>query len=176
MKTLPDGITDVPVNNRDYFKNKKYFSLFLLKKIDTAAIYVETYSYRSFEKDFSPFNNKISHRGDGWRNVYKFYSNGCMNLFAFKDDYEIKKEDIDPERGGLRGVYYLDDKNNIKTDFFGITGYSFICTRLYGVNTRIIEVKGDTLLIKNPSDLTFVEGYVKRKIPEDWLIYKADWQ
>ena len=170
MNTLSNGRTKVPAEN-NYFKNKKYFSVSLLEKIDTAAIYVEAYSYRSSKEDFSPVNNEIARRTDGWYSVYKFYSNGCLNSFYFENDHEIKKEDIDPEREGDRGVYYLDDRNNIIIDQFVIVGYGF--RPIYGIDKNIIKVKGDTLLIKN--DLTRVNVYVKRKIPEDWLIYKADW-
>jgi hypothetical protein len=172
MNTLLDDSTKIPAD-KNYFKNKKYFSVSLLDKIDTAVIYKEDYYYSSNKKDFTPIDNKKWYSTNNRVSIYKFYSNGCINLFFFRNGYEIEKNDLNPEYKGHRGVYYIDNKGNIKIDKFVIVGYGF--GPLYDINKSIVKIKGDTLLIKYFSNLTSVDVYVKQKIPKEWLIYKADW-
>jgi hypothetical protein len=172
MNTLNNGRTKVPAN-KNYFKNKQYFNESLLKVIDTAAVYEEKYSYRSFEKDFTSINNEKSYRTDGWTSIYKFYSNGCVNYFSFKNGYEIEKNDLNPEYNGYRGIYYIDNKGNIKIDEFVIVGYGF--TTLYGMDAMKVEIRGDTILTKRLHAPTSIRVYTKKELPKEYFQYKSDW-
>jgi hypothetical protein len=172
MNTLNNGITKVPAN-KNYFKNKQYFNESLLKVIDTAAIYEEKYSYHSFEKDFTPINNNKWYSTNNLVSIYRFYSNGCINLFFLRNGYEIEKNDLNPEYNGYRGVYYIDNKENIELELFTILGYGL--TPLYGIDAIKLEIRGDTILMKRLHTPTSITVYTKKELPKEYLIYKADW-
>ncbi len=170
-KILDNKITDVPIDN-EIFKNKKFFEKKLLSNIDTNFVYEENYSYQSNKYDFKNILNKKNYRVDYRKSYYKFYSNGCVNYFTFGGFDEVTLSSINPNFDGQRGVVYSKG-NEMKLDLFTITGYSF--KRDYGIITNILKVKGDTIFEKKIKDLTYVNVYVKRKIPKEFLIYKPDW-
>jgi hypothetical protein len=168
---LEDG-TRVPVDNSKFFKNKILFDASLLSLIDTTAIYEEQYSYKTENKNsFDKINNKKEYRGDFWYSIYKFYPNGGVNYFAFEDNYTIKPEDLNPSYNGYRGVYYQEN-SLIKMDLYIEIGEAI----QWGMSTRILKFEGDTLRVKRIVKASrMVTVYVKKKLPKEYLIYKADW-
>lgn len=172
---LDDKITVVPINNK-IFKNKNLFDKSLLKLIDTTAIYIEDYNYQSSEKDFKNVNNKVYHTRNYHNVCYKFYGNGCFNSFStYGADYfnSVSTEDVNPIKTGNRGVFYKKN-NQIQMDEFGVVGYNLF-SKEYGINTSIIEIKGDTLFKKSKFDMKTVTVYLQKKLPKEFLIYKSEW-
>lgn len=173
-RMLDDQITAVPIDNK-VFKNKLFFEKSLLNKIDTTAIYISEYSYQSNKENFKKRDNKIYKSRDYHNACYKFYGNGCLSYFSAYDvDFydSVKVNDLNTSINGQRGVYYIKD-NQIQMDLFTIVGYNF--KREYGINTSVIEIRGDTLLRKSKFDLETVNVCVKKKLPKEFLIYKPDW-
>jgi len=76
MKTylLLDKITDVPLSSSVY-KNKSKFDTSLLTTIDTSVVYEE---YDMNKNIVMSLDKCTACRG---YRVYKFYSNGCLNMF-----------------------------------------------------------------------------------------------
>ncbi|MDR3328392.1 MAG: hypothetical protein LBT04_09875 [Prevotellaceae bacterium] len=145
----------------------------LLHLVDTAAIYVEQYSYETKNKNsFDRQNDKNIYRTDYWYGMYKFYSKGEVNCFFFEDNYNILPKDLNPEYKGYRGVYYREN-SVIKMDLFIVVGEHI----QWGMEANILKFEGDTLLVKRivKLDPRKVTVYVKRKLPKEYLIYKADW-
>ncbi|PQL94406.1 hypothetical protein C4S76_05920 [Apibacter adventoris] len=170
---MEDGRTQVPINTAQVFKNQQFFDRSLLCIIDTNAIYVEQYYYRSKNKNsFDKQDNRKGYRSDFRYSIYKFYPNGGVNLFAFKDDYNIKPEDLNPLYRGQRGIYYKEN-GSIKMEIYTVVG-EYI---QWGIGTMELKVKGDTLLVKRTVKLDphAVTVYIKKKLPPEYLIYKADW-
>ncbi|OXA94410.1 hypothetical protein SAMN06265346_11282 [Flavobacterium hercynium] len=170
-RTLENKITDVPLDNK-VFKNKMFFESELFNQIDTNTVYKEEFGYQSKKNSFEKINNLKEYQNRSVRGYYRFYSNGCVNYFSFQDFDEITFSSLAPNFNGQRGIIYSEE-NVIKLDLFTIIGYSF--KRDYGIITSILKVKGDTLFEKKLTNPSYVNVYVRRKIPKEFLIYKPDW-
>lgn len=169
---LEDGLTKVPSED-DFFKNKHMFHNQILKHIETDVIYVEEYSYLSKDNDFQRKNEKLEvATGGQYKTVYRFYKNGCVNLFTINQLEDFTLNTFNPDYRGSRGVYYL--KNNyVNVDFFGVKGY--FLGKDYGVLSKKIKIEGDTLLIKSNSEKNYIQVFSKQRIPNEYLKYNADW-
>lgn len=104
--TLLDKVTNVPKNN-EVFSNKTKFNSTLLQFVDTGTIYEE---FDRNKNVLMRFDNCVECRS---YNAFKFYSNGCFNLFYFKTGSSLSMNEFDPLYAGLRGVYYLEN-NKVK--------------------------------------------------------------
>jgi hypothetical protein len=163
--TLQDKITVVP-KNLDVYTNKVKFKQSLLVLIDTASVYEEFNENRLERLNIC----KSCHQR---YLVYKFYPNGCFNIFSFWKDTLPLADKINPNYSGVRGVYYLED-NDIKLDAFSTIGN----LHYYGISTRTLKISGDTLFIKitNKNDSNYQTNiYIKRKLPKEYFQYKANW-
>ncbi len=171
---LSDGITKVAANPKVY-SNKSKFKGSMLGLIDTAVIYQECCTIIFLDSSF--FGSKkakysfLSYRGNTFISAYKFYNNGCFNLFIIKPNEErLTKEMIDPGRTGWRGVYYYDKNNRIKTDL--ITQISG--TGTIGKLTEYLEFKADTLFVSE-NKANFKRVFLKRRLPKELLVYSGTW-
>lgn len=165
MKTykLQNGITKVPYDKKVY-KNKSRFNKELLKIIDTAAV------YEAYSEKYNILTRLDNHPENSFYGVYRFYANGCFNLFYFERDIIQKENDFNPNYRGYRGVYYKEG-DEIKSDLFSIAndwGWT-------GKLNESLIFKGDTLYVKRDKSRGNIEKYVKRKLPAEYLKYKADW-
>jgi hypothetical protein len=170
-RTLENNITSVPFENK-VFKNKYLFETKCLKGIDTAALYKEEYGYVSAKNSFKNNNENKYYQSSSSRSYYKFYKNGQINYFLFRDFDEVTLSSINPNFDGQRGVLY-SEKNELKLDLFTIVGYGY--GREYGITCQIIRIQGDTIFEKSIKNLEYVTVYVKKKLPKEFLIYKPDW-
>ena len=173
-RILEDNITVVP-SNCEVFEKKSLFEKTLLNIIDTSCIYIEAFSYLTNGKDFKRIDKKVYYRTDYHTTYYKFYSNGCFNyFFALDTDFYkfLKTDNLNPKISGHRGVFYKKDKD-VHLELFTIVGYNFKTT--YGINSSIVEIRGDTLFRKSKFDLKYVNVYVRKKLPKEFLVYKPDW-
>ena len=171
MKTykLLDRVTDVPINISAY-KNKEKFNPTLLKVIDTSVVYEE---FDAAKKMRVSLDYCTSCRG---YSIYKFYSNGCFNVFFFNRNSALPVNEFNPFYSGYRGVYYTNE-NKIQFDLF-----AEIDQRQHtGKITGTLSFRGDTLFVKQ-NDIrglnatTYpIEVYVKKKLPIEYFIYKANW-
>lgn len=169
MKTvyLGNKITKVPIDD-NAFGNKNKFDLSLFDNIDTSVIYEEyntTFFIGSKPIDVLALYNYQN--PDKFYEAYKFYNNGCFNLFILNRDDTISKETFNPNFNGYRGVFYRDN-GIIKADLF---------TRTTGIGkmaiiTEKLKFIGDTLFVKERID---TKVYIKRKLPLEYFDYKADW-
>jgi hypothetical protein len=168
---LGDNITKVPLDNI-IFNHKQPLSK-ISKDIDTLALYEEftEYDYTSTERIKIDIPERLNIKEP--RSVYKayrFYENGCVNLFFFGKEDSLTKEKLNPQFSGYRGIIFkLNDQ--IIIDCYvrmGELGYG-------GVLRSYVEIKGDTLIITRKRDKLHIEYFIKQKIPKEWLIYKSDW-
>ena len=164
MKTysLLDKITDVPINTNVY-KNKSKFSASLLKTIDTGVVYEE---YDRSKNILMSLDKCTACRG---YRIFRFYSNGCLNMFFFDRNSTLPVNEFDPLYAGYRGVYYSED-NKIRFDLF-----AEIDQRQHtGKLSATLTFSGDTMYLKR-DDLSYTEIYIKRKLPPEYFIYQANW-
>ena len=168
--TLLDKVTDVPKKNEVY-KNKEKFNVSILNIIDTAVVYEELNTDKNLLERLVNCNG--CHRK---YLMYKFYPNGCFNVFSFRKDSSLSVNEFNPNYTGHRGVYYTEN-NKIKYDYFaGIDQRQHT-----GKITGTIRINGDTLYVKDDDrkgiDATTysTEIYIKRKLPPEYFVYKADW-
>lgn len=120
---LQNGYTKIAVDEKVY-RNKAQFKMSILSDIDTNAIYYKADSRDGFE-------------------VYRFYNNGCLNLFfTEKVTGELNEQDFNPEINGHRGVFYIKG-NRIKSDLFTrTTGMGAM-----GILTRTLIFHRDSLFV-----------------------------
>lgn len=170
-RTLENNITSVPFDNK-VFKNKYLFETKCLNDIDTVALYKEEYGYRTTKNSFENVNKKKYYQSSSFCGYYKFYKKGHVNFFVFRDFDEITLINLNPNFNGQRGILY-SEKDETKLDIFTIVGYGY--GREYGIIKHVLRTKGDTIFEKSTVDLTYVNVYVKRKLPKEFLIYKPDW-
>ncbi len=165
--TLANGRSRVPVDNSVY-ANKLKFDQNLLDIIDTDAIYEE---YNTYYKTLSRLDTNVETVTYG---CYRFYPDGCLNFFTLHRNETINTQDFAPSYCGYRGVYYLENEK-IRRDLFAEINQQ----RDIGKLTATLEFRGDTLFLQ--SDKTSynrnleVRIYIKRKLPEGYLDFKADW-
>lgn len=172
MKTykLLNKRTKVPVDATAY-NNKSKFNSLLLNNVDTSVIYEE------FDTRYNILKRLDNHIESSIYNVYKFYPNGCINNFYLDRRNEpIPINELNPLFTGYRGVYYSEN-NKIRYDLF-----AEIDQRQHtGKITGTLTFSGDTLYVKrddrkglNATDYS-TEIYIKRKLPPEYFVYKADW-
>lgn len=170
-RTLEDRITIVPVKDFS-FVNKKFNDDKQLYNIDTNIIY-EEFTKETFIglNKFAvnkPERLNTSNKNTFYR-AYKFYKNGCVNLFILQKKDSLTKHLLNPNFIGQRGVFYKD-KDKIKLDLFSIKGYSFKTD--YGLITSEISISGDTLYeyrskVKNI--------FIKKKLSKEFITFDASW-
>lgn len=170
---LHDGKYKAAKNPKVY-KNKLKFNSSILNLLDTMAIYEELYTISYV--DINPFNPKKkeylnTNYPETLRGVYRFYNNGCYNLFTVKNgETNLTNKMFDSKWTGWRGVYYLDEKNRIIGDLITrISGGGEI-----GIRKDIFEFVKDTLFV-TPFKANTKDVYVKRKVPFEILNSKAEW-
>lgn len=167
--TLLDKVTDVPKSN-DVYKNKSKFTSTLLSIVDTGVVYEE------FDKNKNMLMRLDDCTACRGYTIYKFYSNGYFNRFYFERNSALPIGEFDPLYTGYRGVYYSEN-NKVKYDFFaGIDQRQHT-----GKITGTLTFRGDTLYVKrddrkglNATDYS-TTIYIKRKLPPEYFVYKADW-
>lgn len=161
--TLQNERTPVPAKS-DVYKNKTKFEKSLLRVVDTNVIYeFFNQSYNVLQR----LDTNIETRTYG---VYRFYPDGALNFFSLNRDKPLDSIYFNPKYNGYRGVYYLENKK-IRYDLFAeINGWGWI-GRLSGTLTFI----GDTLYVKRDYSTMYIDIYIKRKLPDGYLDYKADW-
>jgi hypothetical protein len=168
--TLLDKVTEVPKSVEAY-KNKAKFTTMLLNRIDTAVVYEEFNADKNLLERF--VNCKDCYRR---YSVYKFYSNGCFNVFSFLKDSLPPVSKINPNFSGLRGIYYLE-KNEIRYDYFSAIDQRYNIGKISGT----IKINGDTLYFKRNGrkgiNATSYQPsiFIKRQLPPEYFVYKADW-
>jgi hypothetical protein len=160
--TLQNGKTKVPVNPSVY-KNKSKFDTSLLKIIDTTVIYERLDDERSLllRMDTGPETR--------FYGVYRFYSNGCFNYFTIDRNQSLDSNSFNPEYRGYRGVYFKED-DRIRSDLFAGSNELGWIGKLPGTLT----FKGDTLIVYEKLSM-LTEVYIKRKLPQGYLDYNANW-
>lgn len=160
---LKNNLTKVPYD-KSVYKNKINFDKELLKVVDTSVVYEE------FSVKYNVLKRLDSHIENRFYGVYRFYSNGYLNLFYLDRQLSQSVNDFNPDYNGYRGVYYKEE-GKIKSDLFSIIND-------WGWAGRIKETYsfvGDTLYVKNDKPRSNTYKYVKRKLPIEYLKYKADW-
>lgn len=168
--TLLDNATAVPKNLKVY-ENKVKFSPSMLNSIDTAVVYEE------FNVDKNLLERLII-CNDCHRKYlsYKFYPNGCFNVFSFWKDSLLSVGKFNPNYSGVRGIYYLE-KNEIRYDYFSAIDQSYNIGKITGTLT----ISGDTLYVKRDDRKGInatsypVRIYIKQKLPPEYFVYKANW-
>lgn len=168
---LNDGYTKVPSNPK-VFNNRIYFNKSVLAIIDTNAIYEEfqTNQYNGFEKQQNILARHNYQNSNTVYGVYKFYSNGNINLFYIdRTKPELTAQTFDPALTGWRGVLYTK-KNKILGDIFTQTGQM---NWQAGIQTYEFSVVGDTLFVELKNLHKY--SYVKRKIDPTILNHNTNW-
>jgi hypothetical protein len=168
--TLLDKVTSVPKDSEVY-KNREKFNSVILNTIDTAVVYEELNIDKNILERLITCNG--CHRK---YLVYKFYPNGCFNVFSFWKDSSLSVIKFNPDYSGSRGVYYLEN-NKIRYDYFSAINQQYNMGRITGSLT----VVGDTLYIKR-DDRKGIDAerypphiYIKRKIPAEYFVFKPSW-
>ena len=165
MKTykLQNEITKVPFD-KSVYKNKAKFNKELLRIVDTTVVYEE------FSVKYNKLTRLDNHIENRFYGVYRFYSNGCFNLFYLDRELNESVHDFNPYYSGYRGVYY-EEQTSIKSDLFSIAndwGWT-------GKLNQTLTFVGDTLYVRDDKPRSNTYKYVKRKVPFAYLNYKADW-
>jgi hypothetical protein len=168
--TLLDNSTQVP-KNIEVYKNQDKFNLSILSEIDTSFIY-EEYNIRehTLERLLTGNNNHNRYI------FYKFYSNGCFNVFSYWKDSTLPVSFLNPNYSGLRGIYYLTNGKIFYDEFGGVDQFHNI-----GKITGTFRTSGDTLFEKRNdikglySEKFTTNIYIKRKLPKEYFQYKANW-
>lgn len=98
-KLLENKKTKVP-SDINYFTNhfRQKYDVKLFKEIEKNSIYVAI-----FHKDID--GNKF-YSSNGNYSAYKFYQNGCVNVFRLTEDAVLADMSFDPKTRGHRGVTY----------------------------------------------------------------------
>lgn len=166
---LPDHGTIITYDQKAY-KNISKFSPALTSIIDTNAVYKECCTLFTLESSIFGFGkvseHKYSERTDGYIGYYRFYGNGHCNSFMLKENqHDLYPQDFDPARTGHRGVYYTDDKGNVKIDLFTQTGQEGWRIS-FDVRTETLTFKGDTIFL-NRGDKNWSKAYVKTKVQKE---------
>lgn len=167
---LLDNRTRVP-KNLEVYKNKVKFDTSLLTIIDTGVIY-EEYSTEKKMLERLDLSDNTKRR----YLVYKFYPNGCFNVFSFDKNNLPSITEFDPNYAGVRGIYYKED-NQIKYEEFSAIDQVGHIGRVKGT----FKVSGDTLYEKM-NDRKGIDAtnypmriYIKRTLPPQYFVYKANW-
>ena len=144
------------------FFRKNYNTKYNVKTptgVDTSSIYKEIYSLG--------FNGKKYFRTDGYNSFFRFYANGRVNSFTYKDDGEIS---LNPNKKGYRGVCYVKDNKEIISLVAPISQ-----DQTYGIKNYELKVKGDTLFVTYKQKNSFPHIYIKQKLSKKNLNFNANW-
>lgn len=157
MKTvrLQDGRTKVPALSKVY-KHRQTPDPIVFARIDTNCLYWRV----------SPVDNSLIV-------IYRFYSNGTLNCFAFlaKSSVDLSKE-LDPEYNGYRGIYYLKD-DELKCDLF--VPNSGLGHKELGKEVSTFRIKGDTLFEFRKASPEYPGIYLKGRLPEEVAHFQPSW-
>ena len=135
----------------------------MLNTIDTSVVYEE---YDRDKNVVMSFDKCTACRG---YRIYKFYSNGCLNMFFVDRNSILPISEFNPLYTGYRGVYYIEN-NKTRFDLFAEIDQRQHTGKLKGTLT----FSGDTMYLKR-DDLNYTEIYIKRKLPLEYFTYKANW-
>jgi hypothetical protein len=172
---LGDNITKVPLDNI-IFNHKQQLSK-VSKDIDTLVLYEKFTKYGYVPSNEGlPKKIKINlperlnfKNPRGVYETYRFYENGCVNFFILVKGDSLTKEELNPQFSGYKGIIFkLNDE--IAIDSYVQAGEM----GNHGISRKFVKILGDTLIITGKGE-TYSEYFIKRKIPKEWLIYKADW-
>jgi hypothetical protein len=161
---LSNNTTRVPVS-RDVYKNRVHFDKSLLQILDTGSVYEE------LELRYNVLSRLDTNKGTSVYGIYKFYPSGNLNYFVIDREEQFTPDIFDPTYAGYRGVYYLKG-NRIKGELFGVADERSNIRKLDNEFT----FKGDTLFVTTKNrGLSYHSIYIKRKLPREYFVYKADW-
>ena len=160
---LKDGHVTVPANST-FYKNRIYFDKELLHLIDTNSIYFE------IEPSKPKFKNpNLKNAMNNRTGAYKFYSNGCFNLFYLNNGQNIDNQTFDPSYSGWRGIIYKRNGEFLGDMFVQLETDTNVISHC----TAIFEFVGDTIKV-NMENL-YKRKYVKQKISDGKLNYRPNW-
>lgn len=159
---LENGVTEVPASQSVY-SNVDKFDPDLLKIVDTEAF------YERYERRYDIVSRLDTHSLTSVYDTYRFYRNGCLNSFWVSRHQPKSAKLFNPDFNGKRGVYYYED-DRIKFDLFGETDERGTLGKIHGW----FEFSGDTLYERSYQH-DFTEIYIKRKVPEEYLQFEANW-
>jgi hypothetical protein len=148
---LLNGHTKVPKDEK-VLLNKKRSLKYVKGDIDTLSLY-----WKIVDDDPS-----VDY-------VYRFYSNGAINLFTLQTDTSNYRKFFNPAYNGYRGYYY-ESSGCLKADYFGPVSDSYDMGRI----TERFEIRGDTLFEISDKYGT-VHPFIKRPMPKNIMKYKATW-
>ena len=167
--TLLDKATDVP-KNEEVYGNKSKFNETILNTIDTNAVYEEYDTEKNILARLDPCTSCRGYL------IFRFYPNGCLNMFYFKRNSTLPVKEFDPLYTGYRGVFYLEN-NKIRYDYFA----EIDAQQHIGKISGTLSVVGDTLYV-NRDDRKGLNAtsyspkiYIKRKLPAEYFVYKPGW-
>ncbi len=164
-RKLDDGLTKIP-NEKSFF-DKNYrskYDIVLLNEIDTNAVYIESFYIDTEGKRYDLKTNSNS-----FINGLKFYGNGCLNNFIFNKDSLNNLPNLDPAVRGYRGICYKNKKDTLIEIISPIDE-----TYNLGKKKYAIKVQSDTLfLVDKKTASKYI--YLKQRLKENTIWYKADW-
>lgn len=158
---LLDNGTKVPIDQGVY-SNKSKFDLSLFSVVDTNIVYEE------YDRRYNTLKRLDNHLENSYFGIYKFYPNGALNSFLIDKKKDLYKE-LNPLYNGYRGVFYTEE-GKARFDLFAEVNQQQNIGKLSGT----LMFGGDTMYVKR-DDLSYVEIYVKRKLPKEYFQFKADW-
>lgn len=147
------------------YKNIDRFDQSIFKDIDVNHFYKKI-DYYMADKNY----NKIRDIGNDVDRMIQFYENGRVRFLSFT------MNEADPEKTGMRGIIYINKKNNLKIDtqFANQDGHISKGTYSVKVEGDKLYLLDDNLLLPQSEYICFV--YQKaEQVPESWRQYKADW-
>ena len=170
VRFLNNKTTAVPFDNNIF--NKNIYDRNFLTIIDTVALYKLEYGFVTSKNSFKASTKNRYYSSSSNIAYYKFYKNGCVNLFSFHNQDSITINSLNPELNGQRGIVYKKN-NGLKLGLFTIVGYGY--GPEYGIVGSTIIIKDDTIFEKKDKNIEYINVYIKQKIPKEFLIYKPDW-
>jgi hypothetical protein len=156
---LENGIIRVPSKSNAY-KNRTMFSSSILEIIDTSVVYEELAYDGSLRRNSMLDGHEVY-------GCYRFYSNGNLSYFVILRDFPLDTNSFNPLYSGYRGVYYLKNGKILADIYVPVNGVGSM-----GKSKEEISVSGDTLVVKLYQR---VDRYVKRKLPLEYMKFKANW-
>lgn len=162
---LKNGFTKVPIHPITNLDIEK-FDLELNTIIDTNCI------YEKWDSNYKILARLDHHQETNIYGVLKFYSNGRFNEFYLNRERNqlLKKENFDPAYSGYRG-YYNKKEDQIQFELFAPVTQE----REIGKLSGILNIQGDTIYMVTNNYREKLEIFIKRKIPNELLGFKAEW-
>lgn len=174
------SIVFVAVQSLGYDKSQKsqnkcgmYRIKYNLKNVDNSFYKIcDTSSVYQYDGEFSRDNNdRLYYIRRGYKNYYKFYGNGKVGYFGLQEKEDLSLNNMDPCYF-LNAYYGMDKKGNYILKRFAKTkangSYTVKC---------FLKFKKDTLEVidEDLADRGYKKNFVKKIIPEEWLVYRPDW-